>query len=482
MRLKMNISIFHKFTERFLIFTTLSSFFLCLLFIIKDVCDSTNHDIVNFLTIALVFVTAIIIYSIYLIFFNYKTSTSTFIRLLFFYNLFIGIVTFLLRHFFYFSGIIVMICSIAQTFLFKKILEAFFAHDCFEIQCQEKNNIKLQKELYDYNIYLSDSAEGYKQNRVMLFLLGIILIIATGLTITTKIKLSAISVILLFLYFICAYAHYFLYAHYIREATFASNGFVNVFDYRLKIFFTSIFIFSICFLISLLVSSNHSPFKFYWILNLFKSKKTISSQSVQPPQVDFFENPYDELKALQDVMVENEEGPSSNIIPLIITIAVAAGIAWFFLKPFITKVFSKALKEANLKIVFKNFFRNLREIFRKLFHLQIKRNNFSSQNAQRFKNDISEYLKNAKKSKEKMAELDRLTKQFVLIIDWGEEHGIPYTKNLAPAEYTAKLKSQAAQTAGRLFEQALYAKDCLTKDEEADFQKSVQAAIKEEAL
>ncbi len=482
MKQNMNISIFHKFTERFLIFTTISSFFLCLLFILKDICDSTDHYIINFITIAAVFVSSVIIYSIYLIFFNDKTSTATFIRVLFFYTLFVGGLTFLLRRFFDFSAIVVVICSIAQTILYKKILEAFFSHDCFELQCQEKNNIKLQKELYDYNIYLSEAAQGYKQNRAMLFILGIILVITTGISFAANIRFSIFTIILLFVYFICAYSNFFLYSHYIREATFASNGFVNVFDYRLKIFFTSVLIFSICFLISLLVSSNHSPFKFYWIFNLFKNKKPFTPQAADQPQIDITEDHFEELKALKNTFVEEEETSSNNILSIIIGIVALAVIAWFFLKPFITKVFSKALKNADLKNVLKNFFRNLKLIFKKLFHLQIKTNNFSSQNAQRFKNDISEYLKNAKKSKEKKAELDRLTKQFVLIIDFGEKHGIPYTKNLAPAEYTAMLKNASAQASGKLFEQALYAKECLTKDEEDQFHKAVQAAIKEEEL
>ena len=482
MKQKMNISIFHKFTERFLIFTTLSSFFMCLLFILKDIFDSTDHDVINFITIGAVFISSVIIYLIYLIFFNEKTSTATFIRVLFFYTLFVGGVTFLLRHFFIFSGVVVVICAIAQTVLYKKFLEAFFNHDCFEIQCQEKNNTKLQKELYDYNIFLSEAAEGYKQNRVMLFILGIILTLTTGVSFATNIRFSIFTIILLFIYFICAYSNFFLYSHYVREATFASNGFVNVFDYRLKIFFTSVLIFSICFLISLLISSNHSPFKYYWIINLFKNKKTVTHEPAKLPEIEITENHFDELRALQDTFGEPEETSSSNILPVIIGIAAAAGIAWFFLKPFITKVFSKALKNADLKHVIKRFFRNLKLIFKKLFHLQIKTNNFSSQNAQRFKNDISEYLKNAKKSKEKKAELDRLTKQFVLIIDFGEQHGVPYTKNLAPAEYTAMLKNASAQIAGQLFEQALYAKECLTKDEEDQFHKAVQAAIKEEAV
>ena len=82
---------------------------------------------------------------------------------------------------------------------------------------------------------------------------------------------------------------------------------------------------------------------------------------------------------------------------------------------------------------------------------------------------MEEFLKASKKSKEKKAELDRLTRQFMRIIDWGSENGVEYTKNLAPAEYTQLLNNDKAIEAGLLFEKALYDKECLTKEEEKSF-------------
>ena len=475
MRLKMNISIFHKFAERFLIFLTVNSFFSCLLFMIRDVCIANNSDIVNLFTIGAVFVFSVIIYSIFLIFFNEKSSTSNFVRLLFFYSLFTGAVIFGVRHFIYFGGIIVFICTVAQTILYKKILEAFFSHDVFETQCEAKNNTQLQKELYDYNIYLSDAAAGYKQNRVILIIFSVILIIAAGIFISTDINLSFISVILMYVFFVCVFSNFFLYSHYVREATFASNGFVNVFDYRLKIFFTSIVIFSLCFIAGFFLSTNHALIPLGWISKLFNKKVNYSNAAPLPaPELDPYEQRLNEIKSIQMAMGQAADNKSNNILAIICGSFFVIGIGWFFLKPFITKVFSKALKNADLKGVFKRFFTNIKLIFNKLFHLRFHKNSFSSANAERFKNDMTEYLKTSKKSKEKKAELDRLTEQFMKIIDWGELNGIHYTKNLAPAEYTQQLKNKNAEIAGQFFEQALYAKECLTKDEEEEFKKAVQ--------
>ena len=68
------------------------------------------------------------------------------------------------------------------------------------------------------------------------------------------------------------------------------------------------------------------------------------------------------------------------------------------------------------------------------------------------------------------------------LLDWlntytfpeeGKYVDIEYAKNLAPAEYTALFKNPNADLAGLLFEQALYAKEPLTKEEENDFNKAV---------
>ena len=479
MKTKMNITIFHKFTERLLIFLTVNSFFSCLLFMLRDICISNNVDTINLTTILVVFVSAIIIYSIFIIFFNEKSSTANFFRLLFFYALISGGIFFLLRHFIYFSGIVAFICMIAQAILYKKILEAFFSHDTFEIHCEAKNNSQLQKELYDYNIYLSDAAAGYKQNRSILLILMCVLIIGAGVCIGSNFTLSFFSIFLLFVFFICVASNFFLYSHYVREATFASNGFVNVFDYRLRIFFTSILICAVCFLLGLALSSNHSLIKLSWFFNLFnkKSNYTGGAAPAPLPELDPYEQRLNEIRAIQQAYADAGNNKSNNILAIICGSFFVIGIAWFFLKPFITKVFGNAIKNADLKSVFKRFFSTIAKVFKKLLHLKIRPAVYSSANAERFKNDMTEFLKTSRKSKEKKAELDRLTTQFMKIIDWGEMNGIHYTKNLAPAEYTQQLSNKNAELAGNLFEKALYAKECLTKEEEAEFEKYVSAAV-----
>ena len=150
-------------------------------------------------------------------------------------------------------------------------------------------------------------------------------------------------------------------------------------------------------------------------------------------------------------------------------------VAWFFLKPIVTKKLQTLLRNTDLKGVFKRFFVNLKSFFKNIFRPRLKHSPVMSEKSRYFMDEMEELLSKSKKSKEKRAELDRLTKVFVRLIDWGEEHDIEYAKNLAPAEYTALFKNPNADIAGLLFEQALYAKEPLTKDQENDFNKAVKA-------
>ena len=164
----------------------------------------------------------------------------------------------------------------------------------------------------------------------------------------------------------------------------------------------------------------------------------------------------------------------TKILGIVLAGVIIIAILWFFLNPFIKRTFSGVFKSVNLKAIFKRFFTAVGQMFKKLFHLHIKLPQIKSANAKRFGSEMSEYLKKSKKSKEKKAELDRLTKKFMLIIDWGTERGFEYTKNLAPAEYTELLNNENARKAGLYFEKALYDKECLSQEEEKEFNRLVE--------
>lgn len=476
--MKMNIPYSYKFAERFLIFITIASFFNCILSILKDITDSYGKNIISITTIIICSVFALIVFSIIAIFFNNKTKLQNVIRLVVYYSICCGLIAWFLRN--YVNFIILIICCILMSVLYNKIFEAFFEHDCFERQCAAKNNTLLQKELYDYNLYLTEAAEGYKQNRFILTIMMCILAIVAGTTISTGMALSLFSIITFIVFVICVYIHLFLYAHYVREAVFASDGFTNVFDFRLKIIFVCTLIFSVALVLGLLVSSNHSPLKLSYLIALFKLFKKDSPSNPAPAKQnsnpEIFSEPLFDTQML-NTDVEQTDNKGAYIFTLIISVVFAGTVLWFFISPFIKHSFSKAFRNADLKTIFKKLITHIKEMFKNLFSKRIKLPVINSEGSRRFGQDMEEFLKRSRKSREKKAELDRLTKQFMKIIDWGTSKGFEYSKNLAPAEYTQKLNKASAVQAGNIFEKALYDKECLLKQEEELFIEMVNQTV-----
>ena len=474
---KMQVSYLHKIIERLLIFTVISSFIFCVMSFLHDIAVANQKDIIALYTFLAVLLTQLISFIIISIYFNEKSQTANFIRFIVFYLIGLGVILFFTSRWISFP--IVFIATAVQTFLYFKIYEPFFEHDCFERQCIAKNNTSLQKELYDYNMHLSQSASGYRQNRTIFVILGTILSLLAGICISTDSSISVLSICLLITFLICAGAHFFLYAYYVREASYASNGFQNVFDFRLRTILTSIFIFAFCFCFGILISSNHSPLKLSYLLyffRLFKPKDIQNPQLNAEIELDDYSKRLRDIQALQEA-VSDRDTKGTDFFAIACGLFFVTAIAWFFLKPFITRRFSVVLRGVSLKQIFLKFFTNLKKYIKQLFNLRINKSLKNTDNARRFMNEMEDLLKKSKKSKEKQAELDRLSRVFVKLIDWGEEHDIHYTKNLAPAEYTALFKNKNADIAGFLFEQALYAKEPLSKEQEDDFNKSVKAVI-----
>ena len=476
--MKMNIPYSYKFAERFLIFTTLASFLCCLLSILRDFTTEAGKNIISIPTIALCAVYALIVFSIIAIFFNQQTKLQNSIRLVIYYTVATGIITWFLRGFVNFP--IVTIATIAGNILYQKLFIAFFEHDCFENQCVAKNNTTLKKELYDYSIHLSEAANGYRQNRFILIILAVILSILSGIAISQGTRFSLLTVILLLVYIVCLYIHLFLYSYYVREAVFASDGFVNVFDFRKKVILVCTLIFTGAFVLGLLISSNHSPLKVSYLflfLRFFKrDPDAVAAPAKDIVTQDLIAQRLDELSSFQQQMEEDDTGGTFTFA-IICGAFFVIGILWFLLSPFIKRVFSKALRNTDFRKIFKNIFGEIKAFFKNLFKRKIRFPVVNTESARLFSKEMEEYLKFTRKSKEKKAELDRLTKQFMKIIDRGTANGVEYTKNLAPAEYTELLNNENAITAGALFEKALYDKECLTKEEEKSFYDNVDCFV-----
>ena len=146
-------------------------------------------------------------------------------------------------------------------------------------------------------------------------------------------------------------------------------------------------------------------------------------------------------------------------------------------------------------VTWAQFINDIKDFVRELFKKEKRMQPYASVQSMTFQKSMKDYLKNLKRSKEKKDEIDKLTKEFMRLIDWGEARGIKYTANLAAAEYTLLIKEYftgqkkepaerleelcgAVLAAGALFEKALYDKEVLSKEEEKAFLNAVREVIK----
>ena len=166
-----------------------------------------------------------------------------------------------------------------------------------------------------------------------------------------------------------------------------------------------------------------------------------------------------------------------DVIKWAAIIALLSGLILFFFKPFFSSHFREFWAEGRLIKFLKHIFREIKEFLRYAFSKSLPAQPYATVESKKFGEGIRDFLKRAGRSKEKNEEIDRLTKHFMKLIDWGQSKGIKYKSNLAPAEYTAMINTETANLAGQLFEKALYDKNVLTAQEEKAFIEAIKEII-----
>lgn len=481
----MKITFLQKFLERFLIYLTMNSFIICLLSIIRDMVLSRDKGIIGVPLMIFTFFIGLVIFAIFLLFFDENSKDINFYRVLTYTVIILLIISFIVSRIVKINSFLCILVTIIQFFLYKKFLNAFYYHDKFENQCFSKDETSLQKELYDYNLNISEAAACYKSNKSIFFAFFLALSFCLFITFVSHIPIFYSTFVWYLIFVVCMLCNFFLYSYYVKEAFYASNGFTNVFDFRIKTFISALIIFILCILCGYALSFNYSLLNYKYFSHIFAlfPKHKVS---------EFTGTPYgrpkeltQEMENLQFMFEEEEESLFSVFLNkffiFIVILIVLILIYLFLIRPLIKKYFNDVLQKKDLKSIIKAFIKDfikmIKSVFGNLFKLNRKFKYSPSLQAKNFDSEMQDFLRKSKKSKEKKAELDRLTKQFMKIIDYGTNKGLNYTKDLAPAEYTNKLNNKDADIAGLLFEQALYSADLLTKQQEGDFTNSVNNIV-----
>ena len=487
----MEIKFESKLYERFLIFVTNSSFFLMILSIISDFLNSFGkNNPVNFLHYIFIFGISLAYFLIFENSFSSKSKAANQIRFFIFFILLIGLICFVFRY--VINGFIIIPLSAAMFFIYSTFFEAYFYHDDFEEQCENKPGDKLKVELFNEKFIGEDSLKSIKSLKNFLFILNLMFILFLCFLPFVSYKYSILTFIFSFLFLAGSFSNILLLTVFQKEIYYAFMGFEKQWSHRKNIILFSIILVAAALLLGFLLSSGKALVTVDWLKGLFK-QKPIQIEKREPVQ-NFGDFPKIDLTQDFPLMELPDVKPNKalEIILLIIEI-ILAGLAsflviYFLVKPFLSKDFFSHLRKNNLKSSFRNFIEKFKDFLMRIFNFKFKKVAYSTTDSNIFKKNINDFLKSGKKTKEKKAELDRLTNIFVKLIAWGSRNNITYTKNLAPAEYTDRIVDYFrkieqlnnivyANKAGLIFEKALYSKDLLTKDEESDFKDSVNRII-----
>lgn len=370
--------------------------------------------------------------------------------------------------------------TIAMYFITAYFFKIYIQHEAFEEQCENKQRGELESELFNNRFISEDflkSSNSFKG--VMLGSVGVLIVLITALNIG-KVPVSNLSYIFVLIYIFSLFIHAQILNQYKKEVYYSFLGLEAIFAFRNLTLFLALCLCVVSLILALILSTNYAllkPSYFSWLFKFFKFETNYGQIDYTIPEMK-----QPELPSIEEfAQIYNQQPVEENKIGLIIDLVIIGMIVVLFLAFLLKPLFTTSLKGffsgQNISQVFTRIKFSFIAMIKNFFNFMKFKKDYSSTGSEFFKESMGDFIKKSKKTKEKKAELDRLTKVFMDLIEWGESHDIRYTTNLAPAEYAALFKNQNATDAGNIFEKALYSSALITKDEEQDFKNKVHLII-----
>lgn len=476
---------FERIFERILVFTTPTSLMLATAGIFSKVLN--NYEVDKFfidIFVYLVLGLSGLIFSLVLqIFALEKIKAAMHIVFIVFYEIVVLIIAALLGE--GYAPYILIPALLIQYFIGVGINDMFIYHDRFLYECESYDRKELETYLFHNNLGAIDLTEKTKGQQAILFGLSIAMFMVLVFGKLSEGHFNLFIDLLVIIFYLSVLLCYYTIGLFKNDVFYAFLGFKDYIADKKRLIRTVFLIFLIAGGLALLISSNKALIKINYFLSEYDEQL---NDNTPLPENDLGFMP------LPDLNLEEDFGPDVRpsiiaeiifeIIKYAAIIAIVAGLLYFFIKPFFTKHWRVFWSEGKLVTFMKSLWEDIKNFFRIIFAKDGPQQSYSTVQSKSFHDSMMDFLKKAKRSKEKAEEIDRLTKHFMRLIDWGETHKIKYRSNLAPAEYTALIEknvskemAELAHTAGLLFEQALYDKNVLSAEEESLFVASVNSLV-----
>lgn len=493
----------------FTLFLSLAGAFTLIFFI----RDALPDGFVKPLGITMLFIAGIDIISILAhdLFVSEKANTFTYIR----YAIYLNIILVLIIKFckpIVSTGLVWVGTNFAVilTYLIKQMFDLY---EKFAAHTTGLNGKELSSDLAENNWYVSDYVN-YAQK--LIFSLFVISLVLAGFALVLHIIKSAVStpLIISLICFITAYVGLII-VHTVNdhETAFAFLGHSDIFAFRSRIITLCVLLCLVSVGAGTILSSDTAILK----PEYFKSLFTFSFEKV-PTEFKGYNSGTSEAEEVfeidEDFYAAKEQTAFAKFMHKVFIAleyisvgAIILGIIWFLISAFFGKKWKDFWSARKLGAFLKDMWKSLKKLIHDLLHMKREKIAYNTVEAASFRDSMKGILSGMRKSKEKRAELDALTKKFMRLVDYAAAKGVSFKPHMAPLEFASLLaaslseaevadeaaalpeaqsaekapdtsKAEAALSAGRLFEQALYAKELLTKEETTLFTDSIAAVVK----
>lgn len=482
---------FNRIFERILVFTTAVSLILTATGVFSTVINKAEFEVqyINIFTYIIFLVSGLIFTLVLQIFALEKIKSSMHIVFIFFYIVIVLIIAAVFGQGYTPYALIPFL--LVEYFIEAGINDMFILHDRFLYECESLDGKELETYLFHNNLSAIDLTEKTKGQQAVLFGLCVVMFIIIVFGKLSEGLFNPLIIGLVILFYLSVLLCYFMLGLFRNDIFYAFLGFKNIVHDKKRLFRSVLLIFMISAGAAAVISSDNPLIKINY------AEEYRDTQKIEQQQ-------YYEEKEFAEPIIENpnkflglQEGKPNWILEFIYSlikyaaiVSLAVGLIYFFIRPFFTNHWRVFWSEGRLIKFLHDVWEDIKLFFHYIFSKDVKiKEEYSTVESKKFRDSMIDFLKKTRRSKEKAAEIDRLTKHFMRLIDWGESHKIKYCLNLAPAEYTALIEKKVSKemaelvhTAGLLFEQALYDKNVLPPQEEARFIESIKMFLEQGKL
>jgi hypothetical protein len=283
---------------------------------------------------------------------------------------------------------------------------------------------------------------------------------------------------------------------YGEEQYFAGLGLSAAFSLTADRVRGSVVLLSGALVLAILVSSASSLLPFAWLVALFNAILALFNRlpvAPIPPPRQPEASPGPDLHEGLDKLAASIPAKTLDltlffaIVKYLFLAAAVICALYFLFGPFFKREFRRFVAEGRLGAYIRRLASVLRSILGNLFGGK-KRDSgplLRADSRRAMERSILDRIRRVK-SPEKRREIGALTRRFLEIVEWGGKRGFAYTASLGPGEFGAMLAiavprvGHELDTAGFLFEKALYADGLLSPAELGAYGEAVDAVLADE--